>query len=164
MTSGRASTTVSGRNDKADHVNRRDLTYMLPMLGLLRPAWAKAADAKTGEVLRHSFGHDFSELSVSKSASGATMRPIVDGTLPTGEAVEIHQTTLQPGQMPHPPHHHVHEEFMLVREGSVEFTAAGTTHKLGPGGAAYAASNEEHGLKNVGDVPATYFVIAIGPK
>jgi len=36
---------------------------------------------------------------------------------------------------------HLHTEFMLVREGSVQFTANGNSHDLGPGGIAYALSN-----------------------
>lgn len=39
---------------------------------------------------------------------------------------------------------------------------------LPPGGAPHAAhhhvhSNDEHGIKNPGSTPATYFVVAIGP-
>jgi mannose-6-phosphate isomerase-like protein (cupin superfamily) len=53
---------------------------------------------------------------------------------------------------------------MLIREGSLEFILDGKSEQLGPGGVAYAASGEMHGLKNVGTVPANYFVIAIGPQ
>jgi quercetin dioxygenase-like cupin family protein len=67
-----------------------------------------------------------------------------------------------PGQMPHPAHRHVHTEFMLIREGTVEFILEGRSEQIGAGGVAYAASGELHGLKNAGSAPANYFVIAIG--
>ena len=78
--------------------------------------------------------------------------------------VELHETTLMPGQMPHPAHKHVHTEFMLIREGSIEFILDGRSEQIGAGGVAYAASGELHGLKNTGTVPANYFVIAIGSE
>ena len=53
---------------------------------------------------------------------------------------------------------------MLIREGAVEFTANGKPERLGPGGLAYAASGEIHGIKNVGSAPANYFVLAIGTE
>jgi mannose-6-phosphate isomerase-like protein (cupin superfamily) len=87
---------------------------------------------------------------------------VLRGTLPTGETIELHETTLMPEQMPHPPHKHVHTELMLIREGTVEFLMDDKTERIGPGGVAYAASNTLHGLKNVGTIPANYFVIAIG--
>ena len=85
------------------------------------------------------------------------------GTTPTGERVEVHETRLNPGGAPHPPHRHPHSEFWLIKEGTVELTINGKQYKLGPGSAAFAASNDEHGIKNAGDVPAAYFVVAIGP-
>ncbi len=113
-------------------------------------------------ALLHSAGYSFDQLVIKRSSGGAITRPVLHGKLPTGEVVEIHETTLLPGQMPHPAHKHLHTEFMLIREGNVQFTANGNPQELGPGGIAYAASEEMHGLKNVSSAPANYFVIAIG--
>jgi len=119
------------------------------------------AGAQAGAVLSDAKAYPFESLTVTHSANGE-MRSIVHGVLPTGEAVELHETTLLPGHMPHPPHKHRHSEFMLIRGGTVEFDNDGKLERLGPGGVVFAASNVMHGLKNVGDAPANYFVIAIG--
>jgi mannose-6-phosphate isomerase-like protein (cupin superfamily) len=146
-------------------MTRRDLAFVLPALGLIGSASAET-QTETSEQPQtaHSAAYSFEKLPVTYSAAGAATRPVLRGKLPTGEMVELHETTLMPGQMPHPAHKHVHTEFMLIREGMVEFTLDGRTTQLGPGGVAYAASGEMHGLKNTGSVPANYFVIAIGSE
>ena len=81
----------------------------------------------------------------------------------TGESIEVHQTTLQPGGAPHPPHHHVHSEMWLIREGTVELLVEGKSYQLGAGSAGFVKSNEEHGIRNVGTTPASYYVVEVGP-
>jgi mannose-6-phosphate isomerase-like protein (cupin superfamily) len=66
--------------------------------------------------------------------------------------------------MPHPAHHHAHEEVFLVREGTLEVTITGRASRLGPGSLAYVASNEEHGIRNPETTHAQYFVIALGTE
>jgi mannose-6-phosphate isomerase-like protein (cupin superfamily) len=106
--------------------------------------------------------YPFSELQM-KTANGAEIRPVLKGKLATAESLEVHETTLPPGGMPHPAHHHVHSEMWLIREGTVQLTIHGTSHVMGPGSVGFVHSNDEHGIKNVGTTPATYFVVAVGP-
>ncbi len=68
----------------------------------------------------------------------------------------MHMTELPAGQAPHPPHHHEHEEMVMIVEGTLEVTISGRSVKLGPGSSAYVASNEEHGWHNTGTSRALY--------
>ena len=106
--------------------------------------------------------YPFTELPTT-TANGAAFRPVLKGKLATGESLEVHETTLPPGGMPHPSHHHAHSEMWLIREGTVQLTINGASHVIGPGSVGFVHSNDEHGIKNVGTTPATYFVVAVGP-
>jgi mannose-6-phosphate isomerase-like protein (cupin superfamily) len=74
----------------------------------------------------------------------------------------VHETVLEPAATPHPPHRHAHSEMWLIREGVVEITINGKSSQIGPGSAAFVASNEEHGIRNPGTTAASYFVVAVG--
>ena len=89
-------------------------------------------------------------------------RAIFTGETHGGFAIELHETELAPGEMPHPAHHHVHEEMIIIREGTMAVTISGKTSELGPGSVAFVASNEEHGWKNVGKTRSRYMVMALG--
>jgi quercetin dioxygenase-like cupin family protein len=103
----------------------------------------------------------FEDLPV-RSGDGRTLRRILEGKTHSGYGVEMHETDLAPGAMPHPAHHHAHEEVFLIREGTLEVTITGRASLLGPGSVAYVASNDEHSIKNAGSTHAQYFVIALG--
>jgi len=135
-------------------LNRREVCSLLPLLAV---AGSLAAD----DQQLSSTTFPYADLPV-KPAEGHTTRPVVTGKIPTGEHVEVHETTLAPGATPHAPHKHSHSEFWLIREGTVEITINGQPHRLGPGGVGLATKDDLHGIKNVGDTPANYFVVAIG--
>ncbi|MBV8070398.1 MAG: cupin domain-containing protein [Acidobacteriaceae bacterium] len=94
----------------------------------------------------------------------AEFRQVFKGVTHDGVPIDLHITTMPPGEMPHPPHHHVHEEMMMVQQGKLEATISGKTSTAGPGSVIYILSNEEHGLRSVGDTAAQYFVLAIGEQ
>ena len=48
---------------------------------------------------------------------------------------------------------------MIVKEGTVESLVNGELKRVGPGSIIFQAANQMHGLRNVGDGPATYHVI-----
>jgi len=133
--------------------SRRDLSFLIGALTAAKAGGQSRALA--------SQTHRYEELPVKVNGPNKG-RAILEGETHTGEAVELHETELAPGQAPHPPHHHEHEEMLLLREGAMEVTIAGRTAKLDPGSVAYVASNEEHGWRNVGTTRARYWVLALG--
>lgn len=139
-------------------ITRRSLCFLLPALSPL-VASPTVADQE-GALPSATF--EFEKLPVQESGHAA-VRHILKGKLATGEAVEVHETTLPPNGYPHPPHHHVHSEMWLIREGAVQLTINGKSQVIGPGGLGFVRSNEEHGIRNVGSGPANYYVVAIGP-
>jgi len=140
-------------------LTRRELCLGFPVA--LLPALLATERAQQPTALPSSM-YPFDKLPV-QTTNGAQFRAVLKGKLATGEALEVHETTLPAGGAPHSPHHHVHSEMWLVREGTVEITVNGTSHRLGPGSVGFVHSSDEHGIRNVGSTPATYFVVAIGP-
>ena len=141
------------------NTTRRDLALILPALASIAASSAKAADLPALKSVTYRF-EDLPSRANGKNVSHA----ILDGLTHTGFRIEAHETELGPGQEPHPPHHHAHEEMMLIRDGMLDFTVNGKTTRLNPGGVGFAGSNDEHGLRNpTTDVTARYFVIAFGP-
>jgi quercetin dioxygenase-like cupin family protein len=135
--------------------SRRDFSLLLPAL----VAAAGVATARTPALPSKTY--DFDDLPVRNNGANKS-RTVLDGKTHGGFPVEMHITELAPGLAPHPPHHHAHEEMIMIREGTLEVTIAGRSTKLGPGSVAYVASNEEHGWRNVGTTRAQYFVLALG--
>ena len=97
-------------------------------------------------------------LTVEPTKVGERRQVFQDPT-PTLDELEIHISTLAPGKSPHAPHQHVHEELLILKEGTLETFQSGKTARVGPGAIIFQSSNEFHNVTNVGTTPATYFVI-----
>ena len=86
------------------------------------------------------------------SPNGRT-RSLFRSPTATLDELEIHVTTLPPGQASHAPHTHPEEEVIIIKEGSVEVHQSGQTRVVGPGAVLFMASYEPHAVRNVGDTP-----------
>ena len=134
-------------------LTRRDLPLLLPALA--------AAKTSAAETVLPSKAFRFEDLPVKTSGQNVS-RAVFDGATHSGYHIDMHMTELPPGAAPHPPHHHVHEEMIMIHEGNMEVTISGKSSVIGPGSTAYVASGEEHGWRNVGTTKALYFVLALG--
>ena len=124
-------------------------------IGAALGACAALAAQKT--ILRSTV-FDWTDADAKPNAWGA-VRQVVRSATPTLDELEIHISTLNPGQSPHAPHHHQHEELLIVKQGTLETFQNGETRRVGPGGIIFQASNEQHNVKNIGQAPAVYYVI-----
>lgn len=150
-------------------MNRRELGAALSAFAVFGSVFgAEQTEAQVpavggeGTLLAHSEIFSYDQLPVRSSGNGMTSRAVLRGTLATGEYIEVHETTLPAGEMPHPPHRHTHSELLLIREGKLEVTSDGKRGVVEPGGVIFTASAVLHGLKNIGESPANYFVVAVG--
>jgi quercetin dioxygenase-like cupin family protein len=146
-------------------VTRRELCAFLPAALVptsLLPAVLQAGASAAEDHALPTAMYPFEKLT-PKTSNSAVIRAVLKGKLATGEALEVHETTLPPGATPHPPHRHLHTEMWLIREGTVELTVEGKSTEMGPGSVGFVRSNEEHGIKNIGRQASTYYVVAIGP-
>lgn len=141
-------------------MTRRDVIVgLLAMPGALDVA---AMAAENEPVMGPTVFH-WSEMKPTKTKSGE-VRSLCKAPTATLDQLEMHVTTLNPGEMPHLPHRHVNEELIIMREGECETLSNGKWIKVGPGSVVFNASNSLHGLRNIGTSPAVYHVINWSPN
>ena len=152
--------------------SRRDLGLLLPALAAagasaqsLKPSAAPAAAAADNSVeklpVMKTRSYVYNEVPVTTNGKNTSRRMFTAKTH-TGFKMESHSSDIAPGEVNHPPHQHLREEMMLVREGTMELTISGKPYRLGPGDVGVIGSNEIHNAKNVGTTRALYFIVNIG--
>ncbi len=145
-------------------LDRRSLFAAMGALAALGSV-AEAAPEAAGATLSQSKVLKYADLPLRKFPNGGEQRRVMVGTLPTGEFIEIHETLLPAGEMPHPPHKHPNTEILFIQTGNVEYIDDdGSRIPAGPGDIVFTASNKTHGLKNVGTTPSTYIVVSVSKQ
>ncbi|MCA8902597.1 MAG: cupin domain-containing protein [Hyphomonas sp.] len=119
------------------------------------PPPAEAADALPGDAPTV-FAWD--DMAFTDTDVGRRVQ-LMDQASRTLDQLEIHITTLNAGESSHAPHRHPNEEVVVLMEGTLEAYVNGVTETVGPGSVLVFLSNDWHGVRNVGDGPATYQVI-----
>ena len=137
-------------------ITRRDLVVALVMVSatLAAVAWADSVAPRP----MPSSNFEWRDLKVVPTDKGEK-RDVFRQRTATLDQLEMHVTTIRPGERPHDPHRHWEEELIIIKEGTLESVQNGETVRLGPGSVIFEASGDLHGFKNIGDVPATYYVI-----
>ncbi|HEX7844501.1 MAG TPA: cupin domain-containing protein, partial [Chitinophagaceae bacterium] len=103
--------------------------------------------------------HQWSKLEAKKE-DNRIRRQILDGSTTSLSNLEIHASTLEPGDSPHPPHKHDDiEELIIITEGTVKITIGADSKVLGKGSIAFAMPGDEHGIENVGKTRVTYYIL-----
>jgi len=148
-------------------LDRRGVFAALGMFGAMGVI-AKAADGTTpaaSPTLTESKVLKYADLPLRTFPNGGEQRRVMTGTLATGEFVEIHETMLPAGEMPHAPHAHPNSEWLFIQTGKLEYVDVdGSRIAVGPGDIVFTASNKSHGLANVGTTPATYIVFSVSKQ
>jgi quercetin dioxygenase-like cupin family protein len=136
-------------------ITRRDL--FVALIAVVATAGVFAlADQKPGVMGSAVF--DWNSVPV-KTTNVGSVRQFFSSPTATLQNLELHVTTLNPGQSPHPPHRHPNEELIIIQQGTVETLSNGEWKRVGPGSVIFNGSNQLHGLKNIGTTPAVYHVI-----
>ncbi len=95
----------------------------------------------------------------AKKTDVGELRSVVREPTRTLDELEMHITTLNPHTASHAPHTHPNEEMVIVREGTLQAHVNGREIVVGTGSVLFFASMQPHAVQNVGDGPASYFVI-----
>jgi len=141
-------------------ITRRDLIVASISISIAAAGLALAQTA--AKPVMHSGFFNWADLKATPTKTGEK-RQVFDAPTPTLSNLEFHITTLNPGEMPHQPHRHADEELMIVKEGTLAAIQGDKTNTVTAGGIIFEASNELHGLINIGTNRATYFVIKYVP-
>lgn len=99
---------------------------------------------------------DWNEVKAEKTDRGLRRQQFNQPTF-LFEQFDMHATTLNQGQISHPPHTHRQEEIIIVRKGTIEMQIGDTFTKAATGDLIFLNSGVLHALKNLSNRQCEYF-------
>ncbi len=126
-----------------------------------------AAGPTTTEQLAKSRVIKFKDVPTRKLANGGIQRVVMSGTSAHRRIHRNSRDAASPaGATPHAPHRHPNSEWLFIQSGKLEFIDDDTkvVTPVEPLDIVFSASNASHGLRNVGDIPATYIVFSVSAQ
>ncbi len=142
-------------------VSRRELGWLLPAMAAVAAAPTRAR-AQTAARPKLTVSKMYQHAAIPYLGNDTKKaRRFFTGETHGGFNLEVHETILGTGVETHAPHQHVHEEIIVVVEGTVETYVDGKTEIVPSGGVIWLASNQMHSARNVGKVPSRYYVIEL---
>lgn len=115
-----------------------------------------AVDALRGEKAGGSVLMKWTEPAVEKTDKGERRNFFIRPTA-LFEKFDMHVTTLNKGNVSHPPHTHKQEEIIIVQSGKVSMLIGDKHYPAEAGDIVFLSSQIPHALENVGDGPTTYY-------
>ncbi len=101
---------------------------------------------------------DWPAIPVQHTAKGEG-RQIFSQPTPWLTKIDMHATTLNPGEVSHLPHIHRAEEIILMRSGHVQMYINGHHYPATGGDLVFLASGNPHALENTGTERCEYFAL-----
>ena len=101
---------------------------------------------------------DWAAIPVQHTPKGES-RQIVSQPTPWLTKIDMHATTLNPGEVSHLPHIHRSEEIILMRSGHVQMYINGQHYPAAGGDLVFLASGNPHALENKSAERCEYFAL-----
>jgi (S)-ureidoglycine aminohydrolase len=105
---------------------------------------------------------DWTKMPVQHTPKGET-RQIFSRPTVWLSRIDLHATTLNPGEVSHPPHIHRAEEIILMRTGHVQMYIDGKHFPATDGDLVFLPSGNPHALENHGTERCEYFALQWQP-
>lgn len=100
-----------------------------------------------------------------QKAGNIDRRQVLNGSTLDLSSLEIHTSTLLPGETNHPPKASPDaEELIIIKEGSVKAIVEDSTKILGAGGLILLTAGDKQSMINNSDKPVTYYVLVYKSK